>query len=89
MYRTYPRTWNGLYQGLVIVMWLICNTMAKFSSENTPEPRIWNDDAISIIILESTSWSSRIYKPTVPTATDRFVYYGQHKLQLDLKKKKV
>ena len=66
-------------------MWLICNIMAKFSSENTPKQRIWNDDAIFIFILESTSWSSCIYKPKAPTATDHFVYYGQRKLQLDFK----
>ena len=86
MYWTYLRTWNGLYQGLVIVIWLICNTMAKFSSKNTPEPRIWNDDVIFILISETTSWSSCIYESIVPTATDRFVYYGQCKLQLDFKK---
>ena len=35
------------------------------------------------------SRSQQVYKPIVPTATDRFVYYGLRKLQLDFKNVKV
>ena len=90
IYRTYPRIWNGLYQGLVNVMWLICNTIQWPTSLlfKKIHPNRGFEMMMQSLSLspESTSWSSRIHKPIVPTATDHFVYYGQRKLELDLKK---
>ena len=76
LYRlTDPRTGNELHQALVIVMWLICKTMAKFCSEITSKPRTRNDDAIFILteIISShvASLSLRIAHHAIKSFLDR------------------